>query len=161
MQEQSTFAGKKRLKAVAVSLLPLVGTDDIAAESNHHGYFPKFCRVLARFCAPALPSPCWCTVTDRCQDWPWPYRAQTGHADILQAQGPRTGCLARTPSGLPTRKPSRAQAEEDCSGGRKACRFGRDERMQMKGKCGRASKRWKRKEMRQVAALGSLRALRR
>lgn len=68
---------------------------------------PSFCCVLARIWVPALPSPCWSIVTDRCQDWPRPYRPQKGHAAILQTQRPRAGWLARTPSGPPAGKPAR------------------------------------------------------
>lgn len=69
----------------------------------------------------ALPSPCWSIVTDRCQDWPRPYRPQKGRPAVLQAQRPRAGWLARAPSGPPAGQPAClpawARAEEDCSGG--------------------------------------------
>lgn len=147
------------LRVSSATLLSLVDTRS-TAESNHatlvhlSSVSPPHVYVLARFCAPALLSPCWCTVTDRCQDWPWPYRAQKGHAAILQAQGPRTGCLARTPSGLPTRKPARARSEEDCRGGGNACRLRRKDANERKMR--RGIYELGEEEMRQVAALESL-----
>lgn len=68
---------------------------------------PPVCCVLAVSSPTAsLAVPLLIIVTDKCQDWPWPYRPQKGRSAVLQAQRTRAGWLARAPSGPPDGKPA-------------------------------------------------------
>lgn len=112
----------------SVSLLPLADTDGTAAQTH--------LATLVHLSTPPPPLPKsksavhWHGLMRQLCRPPAGAQSQTGARNGLghighrramlpscRLRDPELAAVAKTPSGLPTRKPARARAEEDCSGG--------------------------------------------